>query len=87
MVYYAPQPLSTKLLYCLSFTAAMTYGLDAMCESRATGELMLWSGVYIMEWSLCYGVEFILWSGVCVTEWSLRYGVELLLWSRVCVME
>ena len=87
MVYYAPQPLSTKLMYCLSFTAAMTYGLDAMCESRATGELMLWSGVYVTECSLYYGVEFVLRNGVSVMEWSYYCGVEFALWSRVYVRE
>ena len=64
----------------------MKYGMDVMCESRATGELMLRSGTPVTKWNLCYGVELTLLGGVYVMEWTLCYGAEFTLWSGTYVI-
>ena len=46
------------------------------------------NGVYVTEWSLCYGVAFMLQSGVCVTEGNLCVMEgNLMLHSGTDVME
>ena len=41
--------------------------------------------VYVMEWTLCYGVEFMLGSGTKVMEYNLCYSVDMMLRSGTYV--